>query len=36
MVLEYLETHMQKKKNLDSDFTPFIQITQNESKWMSG
>jgi len=34
MVLEYLETHMQKKENLDSDFTPFIQITQNGSKWM--
>ena len=32
MVLEYLETHMEKK-NLGSEFTPFIQITQNGSKW---
>ena len=29
MVLEHLETHMQKK--LDSDFTPFIKIN---SKWI--
>lgn len=25
-----------KKKNLDSDFAPFIQITQNGSKWTWG